>query len=191
MTFMAAYLRAPAPVTPQGLVSLSLMGGDTEGRPLSVLSSTRYGGSGGSACSFHPDSSSSPAPLRSTRLVNHLSHPPASWGDAHCCPDPEPCEQVFNRTPSYGSGHAPSYGSPRLVPSSVGFGGRPGGQDAGNFFVLIFVWTYSSSWGGARAPRTSTQTIGLVLHLRTDVLLISGGARTPRPPSPSTASLSR
>ncbi len=118
MSFMVAYLLAPAPIVPQGLVSLSPMGGDTEGRPLSVLSSTRYGGSGGSACSFHPDSSSSPAPLRSTRLVNHLSHPPASWGDAHCCPDPEPCEQVFNRTPSYGSGHAPSYGSPRLVPSS-------------------------------------------------------------------------
>ena len=65
MSFMAAYLLAPASVIPQGLVSFSPMGGDTEGRPLSVLSSTCYGGleSGGCSCSFHPASLSSPAPL--------------------------------------------------------------------------------------------------------------------------------
>ena len=111
-TFMAAYLLAPAPVIPQGLISLSPMRIDIEGWPLSVLGSTHYGGSGGRVCSFHPNSSSSPVPLCSTRSVDHSSHPPASRGDAHCRPDPEPCEQVFNWAPSYGSGHAPSYGSP-------------------------------------------------------------------------------
>ena len=85
MSFMVAYLLAPAPVVPQGLVSLSPMGGDTEGRPFSVLSSTRSGGSEaeGRSRSFHPASLSSCS-------VNHSSHPTASRGDAHRRPDPDP-----------------------------------------------------------------------------------------------------
>ena len=126
LSFMAAYLLAPAPVAPQGLVSLSPMGGDTAGQPFSALSSTRSGGSeagGRSRSSFHPASPSS-------RSVTHLSPTTPSRGDAHRRPDPEPCEHVVTRVPSYGSGRAPFIGSPRRVPSSVGYGGRPGGHEA-------------------------------------------------------------
>jgi hypothetical protein len=91
MSFMAGYLLAPAPAVPQGLVSLSPMGGDPKGRPLSVLSSTHYGGSGGSVCLFYPASLSSQVPSCSTRSVSHSSHLSASRGDARCRPDPEPC----------------------------------------------------------------------------------------------------
>jgi hypothetical protein len=149
MSFMAAYLLAPAPVVPQGLVSLSPMGGDTAGQPFSALSSTRSGGSeaGGRSCSFHPASPSS-------RSVTHSSHPTTSRGDAHRCPDPDPCEQVSTRAPSYGSGCVPSYhGSPRRVPSSVGYGGRPGGQDAGS------VLSSSSSYG--RTPHLGGGSISV------------------------------
>ena len=154
MSFMAAYLIAPAPVVPQGLVSLSPMGGDTEGRPLSVLSSTRSGGSeaGGRSCSFHPASSSS-------RSVNHSSHPTASREGAYRRPDPDPCEQVFTRAPSYGSGRVTSYhGSPRQVPSLVGYGGRPGGQDVGS------VLSSSSSYGRTPHLGGGSISVGSPLH---------------------------
>jgi len=143
MSFMVAYLLAPAPIVPQGLVSLSPMGGDTEGRPLSGLSSTRSGGSGagGRSRSFHPASSPS-------RSVNHLFPPPASRGDAHRRPDPDPCEQVFPRAPSYGSGRVPFYGFPRQVPSSVGYGGRPSGQDAGSVFSSLSSYGFTPHLGG-------------------------------------------
>jgi hypothetical protein len=107
MSFMAAYLLAPAPaVVPHGLVSLSPMGGDTAGQPFSALSSTHYGGSeaGGRSRSFHPASPSS-------RSVTHSSH----RGDAHHRPDPDPCEHVFTWAPSYGSGRGSFYGSPCLT----------------------------------------------------------------------------
>jgi hypothetical protein len=123
-------------------------------------------------------------------LVTHSSHPTTSQGDAHRRPDPDPCEQVFTRAPPYGSGRVPFYGSPRRVPSSVGYGGRPGGQDAGSVVsssssyrrgggsnssdINTDHWGSSSSsygctphlGGGARTPPTSTQAIGVVL-LRT------------------------
>jgi hypothetical protein len=181
ISFMAAYLLAPAPVVPQGLVSLSPMGGDTAGQPFSALSSIRSGGSkaGGRSRSFHPASPSS-------RLVTHSSHPTTSRGDAHCRPDPDPCEQVFTWASSYGSGRVPFYGSPRRVPSLVGYGGRPGGQDAGSVVLSSSSyrcgggsnysdintdhWGSSSSsygrtphLGGARTLPTSTQAIGVVL----------------------------
>jgi hypothetical protein len=142
LSFMAAYLLAPAPVVPHGLVSLSPMGGDTTGQPFSAFSSSCSGGSeaGGRSRSFRQASPSS-------RSVTHSTHPTPSLGNAHRRPDPEPCKQVFIRAPSYGSGRVPFYGSP--CPE------------------------------GARTPRTSTPTAG-VLRLLTDILLISGGVRTPR-----------
>jgi hypothetical protein len=136
MSFMAAYLLAPVPAAPQGLVSLSSMGGDPEGRPLFILSSTCYGGSGGSVCLFHLASLSSQVPSQSTWLVGHSSHLPASWEDARCHPDPEPCDQFSNRALFYSSGRAPSYGSPYQVPYSIGYGGHSGGQDAWSPFLF-------------------------------------------------------
>ena len=57
-SFMAAYLLAPAPAVPQGLVSFSPIGGSLAGQSLSFLGSTRDGESMGSFRSFHPASSS-------------------------------------------------------------------------------------------------------------------------------------
>jgi len=127
LSFMAAYLLVPAPVVPHGLVSLSPMGGDTAGQPFSAFSSSRSGGSeaGGRSRSFRQASPSS-------RSVTHSTHPTPSLGNAHRRPDPDPCEQVFTRAPSYGCGCVPFYGSPRRVPSSIGYGGHPGGQDVGS-----------------------------------------------------------
>jgi hypothetical protein len=170
MSFMVAYLLAPAPAVSQGLVSLSPMGGDPEGRPLSVLSSIGYGGSRGSVHLFHPASLSSQVPSRSTRSVGHSSHLPASWGDARPHPDPKPCEQFSNRAPFYGSGQAPSYGSPCQVPSSIGYGGRSGNQDAWSPFlssslvrltphlggVLNSLDINTSHWGSSSSSAAST-----------------------------------
>jgi hypothetical protein len=47
---------------------------------------------------------------------------------------PDPCEQVFTQAPLYGSGHVPSYGSPRQVPSSDGYGGVPAVKTLGQHF---------------------------------------------------------
>ena len=148
LSFMAAYLLAPAPVAPQGLVSLSPMGGDTAGQPFSALSSTRSGGSeaGGRSRSFHQ------APP-SSRSVTHSTHPTPSLGYAPRRPDPEPCEQVFPRVPSYGSARAPFSGSPRRIPSSVGYGGHPGGPDVGS------VVSSSSSYG--RTPHLGRGSIAV------------------------------
>ena len=110
-SFMAAYLFAPVPTVLQGMVSLSPMGGDLEGRSLSVSCSNRFGGSVGSARSFHPASLSPLAPSRSTRSVGPSSCPPESWE--------EPGEQFSSRAPSFVSGR---------VPSSIGYGGHYGGQ---------------------------------------------------------------
>jgi hypothetical protein len=49
-SFMAAYLLAPVPAAPLGLISPSPMEGNLIGRTLSF---NRHGGTGGSACSFH------------------------------------------------------------------------------------------------------------------------------------------
>ena len=149
LSFMAAYLLAPAPVAPQGLVSLSPMGGDTAGQPFSALSSTRSGGSevgGRSRSSCHPTSPSS-------RSVTHLSPTTPSRGEAHRRPDPDPCEHVVTRVPSYGSGRAPFYGSPRHVPSSVGYGGRPCGHEAGS------VLSSPSSYG--RHPHLGRSSVSV------------------------------
>jgi hypothetical protein len=146
MSFMAAYLLAPVPAVPQGLVSLSPMGIDPGGQLLSVLSSTCYGGSGGSVCLFHPASLSSQVLFCSPRLVGHSSHLPASQGDVPCRPDPEPCKQFYNRAAFYGSGQALSYGSPCQVPSLISYGGRSGSQDA---------WS----------PFLSSSSVGLTPHL--------------------------
>ena len=91
---------------------------------------------------FRPASSSS-------RSVNHSSHPTASRGDAHRRPDPNPCKQVFTWGPSYGSGRVHSYGSsPRRVPSSVGYGGHPSGQDAGSVFSSSSLYGRTPHLGG-------------------------------------------
>jgi len=153
MTFMAAYLLAPAPVVPQGLVSLSPMGDDTAGQPFSAFSSSRSGGSeaGGRSRLFRPASPSSWS-------VTHSSHPTPSLGNAHRRPDPDPCEHVFPRALSYGSGRVPFYGSPCRVLSSVGYGGRPGGQDAGS------VALSSSSYGRAPHLGGGSIAVGSPLH---------------------------
>ncbi len=160
LSFMVAYLLAPAPAVPHGLVSLSPMGGDTAGQPFSAFSNSRSGGSeaGGSSRSFHQASPSS-------RSVTHSTHPTPSLGNAHRRPDPEPCEQVFTWAQSHGSGRVSFYGSPRRVPSSVGYGGIP-----------------------------AVTTLGRLFHPcpRTDALLILEGARSqlvlrcppPLPPPP-------
>ncbi len=49
-SFMAAYLLAPAPAAPLGLISPSPLGGNLEGRTLLF---NRHGGTGGSARLFH------------------------------------------------------------------------------------------------------------------------------------------
>ena len=160
MSFMAAYLLAPAPaVAPHGLVSLSPMGGDTAGQPFSALSSTRSGGSeaGGRSRSFHPASLSS-------RSVTHSSH----RGDAHRRPDPDPCEQVFTRAPSYGSGRVPFYGSPHQVPSLVGYGGRLSGHDAGS------AASSSSSYGRTPHLGRSSISVGSPPHLNSEIFYGGG-----------------
>ena len=160
LSFMAAYLLAPAPAVPHGLVSLSPMGGDPARQPFSAVSSSRSGGSvaEGRSRSFHQASPSS-------RSGAHSPHPSPSPGVEHRRPDPEPCEPVFTRVPSHGSGRVPFYGSPRRVPSSVGFGGHPGGLDAGS------VVSSSSSYGRTPHPGRSS---------------IAGGS--PLPPSSSSSS---
>jgi hypothetical protein len=162
MSFMVAYLLAPAPFVPHGLVSLSPMRGDTTGQPFSAFSSSSSGGSkaGGRSRSFRHASPSS----RSVTLSTHLT---PSLGNAHRRPDPDPCE-VFTRAPSYGSGRAPFYSSPCRVPSSVGYGGHPGGQDAGS------VVSSSSSYrrtphldGGSNSSDIDTDRWGFFVFLRT------------------------
>jgi hypothetical protein len=118
--FMAAYILAPVPPVPQGLVSLSPMG-NFEGRSLSFLGSTRHGGSVGSACLLHPTPLPPPVvPSHSTWLVGPSSHPSDSWGERRC-PDHETGEQVSSQAPFLASGH---------IPSLIGYGGRYGNQIA-------------------------------------------------------------
>jgi hypothetical protein len=90
--------------------------------------------------------------------------PPCTKGDAHRRSDSKTCEQVFTRAPSYGSGRAPSFGSPRQVPSSVGYGGHPGGQDAGSTFSSLSSYGRTPHLGGARTPWTLIPIIGVVLR---------------------------
>jgi hypothetical protein len=86
-SFMAAYLLAPAPAVPQGLVSLSPIGGGLAGWSLSFLGSTHDGGSMGSVRSFYPASLSTPVSSHSTWSVGPSSCPPDSWGE---CRHPDP-----------------------------------------------------------------------------------------------------
>ncbi len=101
-SFMAAYLLAPAPAAPLGLISPSPMGGNLEGRTLSI---NRHEGTGGSVHSFHsapPPFLASSVPSHSTRLVGALSHPPVSQG-GRPCPDPKPDVQASSLVRSLGS----------------------------------------------------------------------------------------
>ena len=103
-------------------------------------------------------------------LGRPLVSPPCTKGDAHRRSDSKTCEQVFTRAPSYGSGRAPSFGSPCQVPSLVGYGGHPGGQDAGStFFVLFLVRTYSSSRGGLNSLVIDTNHWGGSTRLSLDI----------------------
>jgi hypothetical protein len=115
MSFMAAYLLAPVPAIPPGLISLSPIGGDLEGRSLLI---NRYGGSGGSVRAFHPALPYFLVPSRSTRLVGASPCPPVSRGR---CPrlNPKPNVQASSLVHSSGSGH---------FPSSFGYGGPYCGQ---------------------------------------------------------------
>ena len=97
-------------------------------------------------------------------LGRPLVSPPCTKGDAHRRSDSKTCEQVFTRAPSYGSGRAPSFGSPRQVPSSVGYGGHPGGQDAGSTFSSLSSYGRTPHLGGARTPWTLIPIIGVVLR---------------------------
>jgi hypothetical protein len=115
MSFMAAYLLAPAPAAPSGLISPSSMGGNLNGRTLLI---NRHGGTGGSACLFHSAPPPFLVPSRSTRSVRASSHPPASQG-GRPRPDPEPDVHASSLVRSLGSCR---------FPSSVGYGGQHGGR---------------------------------------------------------------
>jgi hypothetical protein len=110
MSFMAAYLLAPVPAAPLGLISPSPMGGNLEGR---ILLFNRHGGIGGSARLFHSAPPPFSVPSRSTQLVGASSHPPASQG-GRPRPDPEPNVHASSLVHSLGSGR---------FPSSFGYGG--------------------------------------------------------------------
>ena len=68
-------------------------------------------------------------------------------------------------------------------PSSL-FGwlwGRPGGKKAGSAFSSSLLYGCTPHLvGGSNSSDINTEHFGVVLRLLTDVLLISGGARTPR-----------
>ena len=61
----------------------------------------------------------------------------------------------------------------------LAMGGIPAVKTLGQFFHPHLRTDVLLIAEGARTPRTSTPTIGVVLCLLTDVLLILGGARTP------------
>ncbi len=114
-SFMAAYLLAPVPDAPSGLISPSPIGGNLEGRTHLI---NRHGGTGGSTHLFHSAPPPFLVPSHSTRLVGASSHPPASQG-GRPRPDLEPDVHASSLVCSSGSGH---------FSSLLGYGGQYSGQ---------------------------------------------------------------
>ena len=167
MSFMAAYLLAPAPVVPQGVVSLSPMGGDTARQPFSALSSTRSGGSeaGGDALARFtlPLCPHVWSPTRLTPLHHRGMHIAALTLTLA-----SRCSLGLRRTDLA----VFLFTAPLAeFPLRLAMGGVPAVKTLGQ----LFRPRLRTDVEGAQTPRTSTPTIGVVLRLLTDVLLISGG----------------